>query len=44
MKLMGAAGQRAKLAAGGRAIGRLGKSLGAERKSLIGAENQPSGA
>ena len=39
---MGTAGKRAKLSAGGCAIGRLGKSLGAKRQGLIGAEDQPS--
>ena len=40
---MRAAGQRAKLSAGRRAIGRLGKSLGAKREDLIGAKNKPPG-
>ena len=40
---MGSAGKGAKLRAGCRTIGRLGKTLVAKRQGLIGAEDQPAG-
>ena len=39
---MNAAAERTKLCASGHPIRRLGKSLGAERQSLFGSENQPA--
>jgi DNA-binding MarR family transcriptional regulator len=42
MKLVRLTGKRAELLARGRAIGRLGKSPGAQRQGLIGAENETS--